>query len=464
MSSTLAEGRFGAEVEAEFADLRRREFARLDAQGLAYLDYTGSGLYPASLVEGHARLLREGVFGNPHSGHAPSQASTAVMDAARSAVLRFLDADSADYAVIFTANASAAIKLVAESYPFAEGGVCLLAADNHNSVNGIREFAARAGSLVWYVPLDDDLRLVDAPAAIAAAAARAAAAPGEPRLFAFPAQSNFSGVKHPLDLIGDARRAGFDVLLDAAAYVPTNALSLRRHPADFVAMSFYKVFGYPTGVGALVARRDALARLGRPWFAGGTVDFVTVQSRRHQLAAVPEAFEDGTPDFLSLGVVPPGLAFMEELGMPRLSAHVGLHARTLLAGLGALRHRNGRPQAVIYGPTSLDARGGTVAFNLLDGRGRPLPFGAVEARARDRGVALRGGCFCNPGAAERAFGLRAPDADRCLSETAERFSLERFAACMGPDVAVGAVRASVGIATTASDVDRALRALASFAE
>ena len=56
--------------------------------------------------------------------------------------------------------------------------------------------------------------------------ARLAVQSDAPRLFAFPAQSNFSGVKHPLDLVGDAHRAGWDVLLDAAAFVPTNRLDL----------------------------------------------------------------------------------------------------------------------------------------------------------------------------------------------------------------------------------------------
>jgi selenocysteine lyase/cysteine desulfurase len=36
-------------------------------------------------------------------------------------------------------------------------------------------------------------------------------------LFGYPAQSNFSGVQHPLTWVGDAQGAGYDVLLDAAA-------------------------------------------------------------------------------------------------------------------------------------------------------------------------------------------------------------------------------------------------------
>jgi len=86
-------------------------------------------------------------------------------------------------------------------------------------------------------------------------------------LFAFPAQSNFSGVQHPLEWIEQAHEHGWDVLLDAAAFVPTNRLDLSHWHPDFVALSFYKMFGWPTGVGCLLARRDALTRLERPWFS-----------------------------------------------------------------------------------------------------------------------------------------------------------------------------------------------------
>src|SRR5204863_5128719 len=139
---------------------------------------------------------------------------------------------------------------------------------------------------------------------------------------AYPAQSNFSGVAHPLSLVELARARGYDVLLDAAAFVATNRLDLRAVSPDFVAVSFYKVFGYPTGVGALVARRDALERLRRPWFSGGTVIYASVAADRHRLRARHEGFEDGTPNFLAISALEAGFALLDEVQMPRLTAHV----------------------------------------------------------------------------------------------------------------------------------------------
>jgi selenocysteine lyase/cysteine desulfurase len=444
------------ETRTFFDELRDREFSRLDAQHHAYLDYAGSALYGDSQLRAHQEILHEGIFGNPHSDSAPSRASTEAMDNARRRLLRFLDVDESTHDVIFTANTSAAIKLVAEAYPFSKERGCFLAADNHNSVNGIREYARRVGAPVRYLPLDPDLRLLDAELLLAEASLH-----GE-GLVAFPAQSNFSGVQHPLDLVTKAHALGFDVLLDAAAFVPSHALSLRRCPADFVALSFYKLFGYPTGLGALVARRDALARLRRPWFAGGTVLYASVAADAHLLRSRHEGFEDGTPDFLNIAALDAGFDLLGEVGMSRLTVHVAELARDFVDDLRALRHANGTPLVRIYGPRDRSMCGGAIAFNVCDRSGSPIAYSLVETRARRANVSLRGGCFCNPGASEAAFALDASRIAACLANLGDDFTPDRFAECT--NTAVGAVRVSIGLANNADDIRRAVEVVASFRE
>jgi selenocysteine lyase/cysteine desulfurase len=439
-----------------FDELRDREFSRLDAQHHAYLDYAGSALYGDSQLNAHHALLREGLFGNPHSDSGPSRASTEVIESARRMVLHFLDADELTHDVCFTANTSAAIKLVAEAYPFSTKAGCFLSVDNHNSVNGIREYARRAGARVRYLPLDDELRLLDAEVLLAEESLDGGG------LVAFPAQSNFSGVQHPLDLVTKARALGFDVLLDVAAFIPSHAFSLRRCPADFVALSFYKLFGYPTGIGALVARRDALARLRRPWFAGGTVMYASVAADTHLLRPLHEGFEDGTQNFLGIAALDAGFALLEDVGMPRLTGHVSQLTRELLDDLRALRHGNGTPLVRIYGPRDMTNRGGAIAFNLCDRNGKTLPYSLVETRARRAGVSVRGGCFCNPGASEAAFGLDPVRMAACFDSLGANFTPERFAECS--NTAVGAVRVSIGLANNADDIGRAVGVVASFRE
>ena len=448
-------------AERVFAELRAREFGRLDRTGLAYLDFVGSGLYAESQLAAHQTLLAGSVLGNPHSESGPSLASTDWLNAMRARVLQFLGADPAEYTVVFAPNATGAIKLVAEGFPFTRGSRYVLAADNHNSVNGVREYAARAGATVTYLPLDDELRLADPEPDLPRPAG--GAGPGAPSLFAYPAQSNFSGVRHPLALIEYAAARGYDVLLDAAAFLPTAPLSLAQHKPAFVPVSFYKLFGYPTGVGALVARNDALTRLRRPWFSGGTVDFVSVTHGIHRLRAGAEGYEDGTPNFLDVAALGAGFDLLERVGMPRISAHVTRLGTMLLGALIRLTRRDGSPLVAVYGPRDFRERGATIAFNVLDRLGRAVPFARVIERARERGVAVRAGCFCNPGASEAAFHWPADRSRACYDAGRDAFTIDAFGECLGPDVTVGAVRASLGIASNAEDVRRAVAVIASFA-
>jgi selenocysteine lyase/cysteine desulfurase len=113
----------------------------------------------------------------------------------------------------------------------------------------------------------------------------------------------------------------------------------------------------------------------------------------------------------------------------------------------------------VYGPRNTISRGGTVTFNLLRD-GQFLDYEIVEAFARERGVAVRGGCFCNPGAAERAFLIPAGRARKCLRN---EFSIPRFRACLDK-TAVGALRASIGIPTTRTDLDRLMDLVACILE
>jgi molybdenum cofactor sulfurtransferase len=293
--------------------------------------------------------LQQNVFGNPHSLNPTSAAMTELVEQARAAVLQFFRASPDEYVAIFTPNATGALRLVGEAYPFRPGDRFLLTFDNHNSVNGIREFARARGAETTYVPSEaPELRVNEEllPRYLTEVA-------GEHHtLFAYPAQSNFSGVQHPLAWIEQAHAHGWDVLLDAAAYVPTNRLDLSRWHPDFVALSFYKMFGWPTGVGALLARREALAKLERPWFSGGTIVAAFVQREWYQSAPGAAHFEDGTVNFLNLPAVEIGLRFLERIGIDSVHAHVQQLATRLLETLDSLQHTNGAPAATIYGRAS----------------------------------------------------------------------------------------------------------------
>jgi molybdenum cofactor sulfurtransferase len=431
-------------------ELRRSEFARLDAERHVYLDYTGGGLYAVAQLREHTAMLDRHVFGNPHSASPCSTATTDLVEQTRRAVLEYFNAPHGEYTAVFTTNATGALKLTGEAYPFEPGGRFLLTFDNHNSVNGIREFARAKGADVVYAPITlPDLRIDRA------CMSRLLETDGRrANLLAFPAQSNFSGAKHPLDLIAEAHEKGWDVLLDAAAFVPTNRLDLTEIQPDFVTISFYKMFGYPTGVGCLIARNRALSKLTRPWFAGGTVNFATVQGRTHILAPREAGLEDGTLNYLSIPAVRIGLQHLERIGIETIQARVASLTAWLLSGLLDLRHSNGRHMVRIYGPTTMAMRGATITMNFYDPDGHLLDYRRVEELASARRISLRTGCFCNPGAGEAAEELTEEDMLAGLADGGD-MTLPRFLQVIQhrSGKSAGAIRVSLGLASNFDDVE-----------
>jgi molybdenum cofactor sulfurtransferase len=429
-------------------ELRRTDYARLDRGGHVYLDYTGAGLYADSQLREHFELLRTNVFGNPHSLNPTSAAMTELVERARASVLAFFDASPDEYVAIFTPNATGALRLVGEAYPFHAGDRFLPTFDNHNSVNGIREFARARGAETTYVPSEaPDLRVDEE-----LLARYLTEVSGEHHnLFAYPAQSNFSGVQHPLAWIEQAHEKGWDVLLDAAAYVPTNQLDLSCWHPDFVALSFYKMFGWPTGVGALLARREALAKLERPWFSGGTIVAAFVQREWYQSAPGAAHFEDGTVNFLNLPAVEIGLRLLERIGIDTIHARAEALGSWLIESLRSLRHTNGAPAATIYGPRDFERRGATIAFNFLHPDGRVVDERYVDRLARQHTISLRTGCFCNPGAGEVAFTISRETL--VGGEFGQGMTLDDYIGALGLPSG-GAVRASLGLASNVADVDR----------
>lgn len=445
------------------AALRASEYARLDESGSTYLDHTGAGVYAASQLHRHHEILASDVFGNPHSHNPSALASTALVEGARAGVLEYLNADPAEYDVIFTGNASGALKLIGEAFPFTAASTYLLLYDNHNSVNGIREFARRAGARVVYVPVrPPELRM---DAGLLERALTEPCAEHAPRLFAYPAQSNFSGVQHPLDWIDRARALGWTTILDAAAFLPTNRLDLAEVRPDFLPISFYKLFGYPTGIGALVARHDALRMLCRPWFAGGTITLASVQAEGwYRLAPGHTGFEDGTVDFLGLPAVTLGLEHLADVGIDAIHARVMALAAWLLQEMTSAVHGNGAPMVRIFGPSSTGSRGATIAFYLLDPSGAVYDVERIERLAGADGISLRTGCFCNPGDGEVAHDITAEEMASCFEEPDVPVTLGDCQRIIHDHTGKvpNTIRVSLGISSDFGDVWRFMRFVAGF--
>lgn len=425
--------------------LRKTEYKRLDKQHQVYLDYTGGNLYAESQLKKHLALLKERTLGNPHSTNPTSQLSTQLCDDTRSYVLNYFNATE-DYICVFTSNASAALKIVGESYPFNEESFLLLSLDNHNSVNGIREFAKSKGAKYCYTPLQaTDLKLNEAELINNLNLHSA----NKNKLFAYPAQSNVSGTKHPLKYVQLAQEKGWDVLLDVAAFVPSNKLDLSEIKPDFVSMSFYKIFGYPTGLGCLLIKKNKFRKLVKPWYAGGTISLSAATYDGHYLMPNHERFEDGTINYLDIPAIKIGLEYISRINIDTISKRIQTLINWLLVNLSELKHNNGQPLLHIFGSQDISDRGGTLVMNFYDAEGRLFPFSKIESEANKRLISIRTGCFCNPGIDEtnNCITLNELESYFGTHTNGNYFEMIQFTGKMR-----GSVRISLGLASNFNDV------------
>ena len=205
--------------------------------------------------------------------------------------------------------------------------------------------------------------------------------------------------------------------MDGAALASTSRISLSDHlngQVDALAISFYKLFGYPTGVGALIARKDFLQKLKKPWFAGGTVELVGFPSIVTETKVPWERFEEGTLNYVSLASIPSGLEMLKRLisgPTPVLPLRLGLLHQWLHGALEGIKHSNGRPVVKVLTPRresvkSPSGMGYILSLSFLDSKGTRIRNAEVSRRAAMVGISLRTGCGCNPGAVIGLLGLR----------------------------------------------------------
>lgn len=443
--------------------LRRTDFARLDRTGETYVDYMGGAQHPESLVRVHSAFLTESVMGNTHSVSNSSKLSSRYADEARDAVLSFFQAPPG-YTVVFTANATAALKLVGEAYPFKSNNGYILGADSHNSVHGIREYASRRGAKVHYIPSTSTGGFVLSTAKDILSQHRPQNASS---LFALTGLSNITNAKNSLSIIGFASSLGYHTLLDAAALAPSSVISLSETPVDAMVVSFYKMFGYPTGVGALIVKESFLEILERPWFAGGTVGVVQVPgSIFTRTSVLHEQFEDGTINFMTLPAVTDGLRFLSAY-LPFLPLRLSCLTHYLVASLSRLRHDStGTPVVKIL--SKLPSRrlksvgeqcdsGSTISLIFLSPSGEMIPNSFIEHVAVSRNISLRTGCMCNPGGAASLLGIQ-----NQMERLYPGVTLKDFERVVGREL--GVVRISLGLASNFQDAWKIVMFASSLAD
>ncbi|XP_065169463.1 molybdenum cofactor sulfurase 3 [Atheta coriaria] len=414
-------------LEEEFKDILKDNI---------YLDHAGATLYSKTQISDVHSELSKNLFANPHSKSTVSKSTEDIIDSIRYQILDFFGTSPQEYSVIFTSGATAALKLVAETFDYQDGRLVYLE-ENHTSVLGMREYAKQSTSLTKKQLFDV---FTDKKSMKHQVNGNTQIQNGDNdddnvngdiyeyesnNLFVYPAQCNFSGFKYPLEWIKKTHGGYLNTnnntkttktekwycLLDAASYASTNPLDLNKTQADFVCVSFYKIFGYPTGLGALLVKNSSADLLKKKYYGGGTV-FMALASKNTVVhrSNLQEKFEDGTISFLSIASLRHGFAALKRhnLQISTIQAHVFNLAQYVYNNLKNYKHYNNQPVCVLYHDgefKQMDQQGGIVNFNILRADGSYIGFAEVMHIANLYNISLRTGCFCNPGACQRHLGI-----------------------------------------------------------
>jgi molybdenum cofactor sulfurtransferase len=431
------------------------------------LDHGGTTIYAKSLIDRFSAKLVSNLYGNPHSESDPAALSGSEVDNIREKTLKFFKADPEHFDLIFTANATAAIKLVGESFRdlsalSSKGSFAYTYhKDSHTSLVGLRELTN--GN---YKCLRSDSE-VEEWLSVHGQTSKC----GEeevPGILAYPGQSNMTGRRLPLSWLRKLRNSSTVQntysLLDAAALATTAPLDFSDPDSapDFTAVSFYKIFGFPDLGGLIVRRESGHILTWRKYFGGGTVNMVTVSNEarvENKDATIHDAMEDGTLPFHNIIALGCAIDVHKELygSMERISKHTNFLARRLYIALLSLRHANGQRLCIIHNddksknayddPTT---QGATIAFNVVNAHGRYYGHSTVERLANENKIYLRSGGLCNPGGIAHYLQVEPWQFKRAWSAGYRCGVANQLEVISGKPI--GVVRASLGAMSTMGDV------------
>ncbi|WP_258724641.1 aminotransferase class V-fold PLP-dependent enzyme [Cellulomonas sp. NS3] len=379
----------------------------------ANLDYAAS----APALEAVAARVTEvlPLYASVHRGAGYlSQVSTALYEASRQTIARFVGARADDVAII-TRNTTDALNLLAGVVPAGADGtpgrVLVLDVEHHANLLPWGQGPDRASTVVPIAgTVAETLEVL---------ARELAAQPHA--LVALTGASNVTGEALPLDeVVRLAHAAGARVVVDGAQLVPHRGFDLAATGADYVAFSGHKTYA-PFGAGALVGRRDWLDA-GEPYLAGGGA-VRDVRADRTVWQPAPARHEAGSPNVVGAIALAEACEVLAGLPAGALEAHEAALRARLVDGLATLDG----VRVVRIWPDSGEPVG-VVTFTV----GEHDPGLVAAYLAAEHGIGVRDGRFC-------AHPL-----------------LQRLGA------ADGAIRASVGVGTPSEAVDRLVAGVAAF--
>ncbi len=335
-------------IAEQFPTLRNRQF---DGHTVAYLDSAATSQTPDPVIDAMTSYYTEH-RASIHRGVYPLAAeATDLYEGARGRIAEWLGSSPEE--TVFTANATAAINMVAYTWgrQNVQRGdlVVLTEMEHHSNIVPWQLLCQDREAELAYVPVGaDGLLDLDALDALLARG---------PKLVAVVHVSNVLGTINPVaEIARRAHDAGAVLLVDGTQAVPQLPVWLPDIDADFYAWTGHKAYG-PTGIGVLHGRRALLEEM--PPFIGGGHMIRTVAANESTWTDLPWKFEAGTSQIAEAIGLGAAIDWIRAIGMPAIRAHEQALVAGTLARLGS-----DVPGLTVQGPAGADDRGALVSFTI----------------------------------------------------------------------------------------------------
>ena len=347
-----------------------------------YLDHAGAAIPSRSLLDAiHAQDLKNQIAANPHSMGPAASRTKAGIESVKKQILDFFDANAGckygytyqyeeegdeedyhpGYDIVFTSGTTQALQIIAENFHWShcqetkEKSTLLYSHNSHTSVIGMREPVLETGAKFQCRQLneistatsedfdnwvhDEETytfveHLQDNETSLLPTregSPNLSPSPDPNHLLVIPLECNFGGTRsnaRKIFQVARASQSNWFTVLDIAKAAATSKINLRKLDPDFACVSFYKIFGAPTGVGALFVKRSSVHTMTRycenerNYFGGGAVDIVLPKQdfvRMRSSSSILDGFTSGTVNFRSILALQPGLDEISQVGMEAVS-------------------------------------------------------------------------------------------------------------------------------------------------
>ncbi len=361
-----------ANLAREFPVLERS----INGYPLTYLDSSATSQTPRPVIDAVTRYYTHS-RASVHRGVYPlAVEATELYEGARKRIANWLGSSTEE--TIFTANATAAINLVAYTWGRQNVNrgdlVVLTEMEHHSNIVPWQLLCQDREAELAYVPVRDDGQLdLDAFDRLLER---------QPKLVGVVHVSNVLGTINPVEsMVERAHAAGAVVLIDGTQAVPQLPVDLPAIGADFYAWTGHKAYG-PTGIGVLHGRRELLEQM--PPFIGGGHMIRTVEANESTWDDLPHKFEAGTSQIAEAIGLGAAVEWIQSVSVQRIRGHEeALVAETLQRLSGEVAG------ITIYGPFEAQARGALVSFSLEGAH--PHDVGEILGR---EGLCVRAGHHC----------------------------------------------------------------------